>query len=48
MKKAVEYAGKETPVSLYCNIDQTLQGGTFNVSIFVDGNMIGSRNFSFE
>ncbi|MDY4409985.1 MAG: hypothetical protein SPE56_04020 [Prevotella sp.] len=48
MKKTVEYAGKETPVSLYCNIDQTLQGGTFNVSIFVDGNMIGSRNFSFE
>ena len=48
MKKTVEYAGKETPVSLYCTIDQTLQGGTFNVSIFVDGNMIGSRNFSFE
>lgn len=48
MKRSIEYTGKETPVSLFCNIDQALQGGTFNVSIFTDGNMIGSRSFSFE
>ncbi len=48
MKRSIEYTGKETPVSLFCNIDQALQGGTFNVSIFADGNMIGSRSFSFE
>lgn len=48
MKRSIEYNGKETPVSMFCNIDQTIQGGSFNVSIFVDGNMIGSRNFSFE
>ncbi len=47
-KRTIEYTGKETPVSLYLDIDQTLQGGTFNVSIFADGNMIGSRSFSFE
>lgn len=47
-KRQIEYTGKETPVSLYLDIDQTLQGGTFGVSIFADGNMIGSRNFSFE
>lgn len=47
-KRSIEYTGKETPVSLYLDIDQTLQGGTFNVSIFADGNMIGSRSFSFE
>lgn len=47
-KRSIEYNGKETPVSLYLDIDQTLQGGTFNVSIFADGNMIGSRSFSFE
>ena len=35
-------------VTLYCDIDQALQGGSFNVSIFADGNMIGSRSFSFE
>lgn len=48
MKRSIEYTGKETPVSLFCEIDQALQGGTFSVSIFADGNMIGSRNFSFE
>ena len=47
-KRTIEYTGKETPVSLYLDIDQTLQGGSFNVSIFADGNMIGSRSFSFE
>lgn len=47
-KRSIEYTGKETPVSLYLDIDQALQGGTFSVSIFADGNMIGSRSFSFE
>lgn len=47
-KRSIEYTGKETPLSLYIDIDQALQGGTFNVSIFADGNMIGSRSFSFE
>lgn len=48
MKRSIEYNGKETPITLFCNIDQALQGGTFNVSIFADGNMIGSKSFSFE
>lgn len=47
-KRSIEYTGKETPVSFYLDIDQALQGGTFSVSIFADGNMIGSRSFSFE
>ena len=47
-KRSVEYNGKETPMSIYLDIDQTLEGGTFNVSIFADGNMIGSRSFSFD
>ena len=29
-------------------LNETLPGGSYNVSIFVDGNMIGSRNFTFE
>ncbi|MBO4486215.1 MAG: hypothetical protein J5734_03660 [Prevotella sp.] len=48
MKKAVEYGGQETPVTLYWNVDQALVGGTYQVSIFADGNMIGSRSFSFN
>ena len=47
-KRSVEYNGKETPMSIYLDINQTLEGGTFNVSIFADGNMIGSRRFSFD
>jgi hypothetical protein len=48
MKKGVEYGGKETPVTLYYNVSQALVGGTYSVSIFVDGNMIGSRSFSLK
>lgn len=47
-KRSIEYTGKETPLSMYIDIDQALQGGSFNVSIFADGNMIGSRSFSFD
>ena len=48
MKKAVEYGGQETPVTLFWNVDQALVGGTYQVSIFADGNMIGSRSFSLK
>ena len=48
MKKAVEYGGQETPVTLYWNVDQALVGGTYQVSIFSDGHMIGSRSFSLK
>lgn len=48
MKKAVEYGGQETPVTLYWNVDQALVGGTYQVSIFADGHMIGSRSFSLK
>lgn len=48
MSKAIEYTGNETPVTLYWNVTETLNPGTYNVSVFCDGNMIGSRNFSFN
>jgi hypothetical protein len=48
MKRSVEYNGEETPVSLFWNVSQALQGGTYQVSIFADGNMIGSRSFTFK
>lgn len=46
-RKAIEYTGQETPVTVYCNASETLLAGTYKVSIFCDGNMIGSRSFSF-
>ena len=48
MKKDIEYTGNETPVTTYWNVNEFLSNGTCNVSIFADGNMIGSRNFSFK
>ena len=47
MRKAVEYSGNETPVTTYWTVNEFLSEGTYNVSIFIDGNMIGSRNFTF-
>ena len=48
MKKAIEYTGNETPVTVYWNVNEFLGEGTYNVSIFADGNMIGSRNFAVK
>lgn len=47
MKKSIEYSGEETPVSMYWNVSEVLMAGTYQVSIFADGQMIGSRSFSF-
>ena len=47
MKKQVEYTGNETPVSMFWNISEFLSEGTYKVSIFADGHMIGSRSFTF-
>lgn len=48
MKKGIEYTGNETPVSMYWNVAEFLSEGTYKVSVFADGQMIGSRNFSFN
>ena len=48
MKKSVEYTGEETQVVTYWQVSQMLEAGDYRVSIFVDGNMIGSRTFSFN
>ena len=48
MKKSFEYTGEETPMTLYWQVAQMLEAGDYRVSIFVDGNMIGSRTFSFN
>ena len=48
MRKNVEYTGEETAVVTYWTVSQMLEAGDYRVSIFVDGNMIGSRTFSFD
>ena len=48
MKKQVEYTGKETPITTYWNVKEFLSDGNYQVSIFSDGSLIGSRSFSFN
>lgn len=44
MKKTIEYTGNEIPMTLYWNINQAMVEGTYKISIFADGNMIGSKS----
>ncbi len=48
MKKVIEYSGEETAVVTYWQVGEFLEAGEYRVSIFADGNMIGSRTFNFE
>lgn len=47
MMKPIEYTGEETSLTLYWPVNEYLGGGQYNVSIFCDGQAIGSRNFTF-
>lgn len=48
IKKYIEYTGEEQQVTVYWDIEEFLQAGTYKVFIFADGNMIGSQNFSID
>ena len=48
IKKVIEYTGEETPITVYWNVAEYLGAGNYTVSIFADGNMIGSRTFTFN
>lgn len=47
-KRTVEYGGEETPITMYYEVNQVLEPGTYRVSIFADGRMIGSRSFTLN
>ena len=48
MKKVVEYSGEELNVQTYWQVGEFLDAGQYRVSIFADGNMIGTKTFTFE
>ena len=48
IKRTVEYSGEEMPVTMYWDVAEALSSGTYQVSIFADGNMIGSRSVAFK
>jgi len=48
MKKQVEYTGKETPVTMYWNVKEYLGNGNYEVSVFADSVLIGSKSVRFN
>ena len=48
MKRSFEFTGEEQNLTLFWNIEETLQKGKYSVYIFVDGNMIGSGSAIFD
>ena len=48
IKKYIEYTGDEQAVTVYWDIEEFLQSGTYKVFIFADGNMIGKKSFTIE
>lgn len=48
MKKAIEYNGEQQRVTTYLKTSEFLSAGNYSVSIFADGNMIGSASFSLK
>ncbi|MBQ8336405.1 MAG: hypothetical protein IJY44_02595 [Bacteroidaceae bacterium] len=48
MSRKFEYTGESRELTLYWDIEETLQNGEYKAFIFVDGNMIGSGSATFE
>jgi DNA repair exonuclease SbcCD ATPase subunit len=47
-KKYIEYDGQEQAVTMYCDVDEFLEAGTYQLFIFVDKQMIGQTVFSLK
>ena len=48
VKKYIEYTGEEQTVSVYWDVAEFLQSGTYNVYVFADGVMAGSGTFDLK
>ena len=47
-RKSIEYSGAETPVTVYWPVTEALTAGSYRISVFADGNMIGSRSVTLK
>lgn len=48
IQKFIEYTGEEQNVTVYWNVEEFLQAGTYRIDIFADGNLIGSGQFTLD
>lgn len=44
IKKYIEYTGEEQAITVYWDVEEYLEAGTFRIDIFADGNLIGSKS----
>lgn len=47
-RKTIEYNGEETPVTMYYDVTEMLDRGTYRLQVFADGNNIGNAQFAYE
>lgn len=47
-QRQVEYDGQTTAVQLYIPVNEVLQPGKYSLSIFIDGQMVGSTSITLE
>lgn len=48
IKKYIEYTGEELKTTVYWNVEEFLDRGTYRVYLFADGIMIGEGSFNME
>ena len=44
IKKYIEYTGEEQTITVYWDVEEYMEAGTFRIDIFADGNLIGSKS----
>ena len=47
-RKNFEYTGEETAQSIYWTVEETLWKGAYRVDIFIDGHLVGSKEFELK
>lgn len=48
IQKFIEYTGEEQNVTVYWDVEEFLQAGTYRIDIFADGNLIGNGQFILD
>lgn len=47
-KKYIDYGGEEMAVTMYSDVEEFIDGGTYKLFIFCDGQMIGQTTFTLK
>lgn len=47
-KKYIEYTGEEQTITMYSDVEEFLEAGTYKLFIFCDGQMIGQKSFTLN